>query len=51
MSNMLTNIHDALLNSNFCDEGGNPIKPRIIKDSTHIAYVDKGDRMTVSYLI
>jgi hypothetical protein len=29
---MLTNIFDALLNSNFRDELGNPVKPRSIKD-------------------
>jgi hypothetical protein len=44
---MLTNIHDALADSNFCNNNRKAIKPQIVADSKCcMVYVDKGDRMT-----
>ena len=49
---MLTNIHNAPVEGNFCNEGGKTIKPQIVKDyNLHMGYVDKGDRMANSYFI
>jgi len=49
---MLTNIHNAPAEGNFCSEGGKAIKPQIVKDyNHHMGYVDKGDRMANSYSI
>jgi len=43
---MLTHIHNAPAESNFCNEGGKAIKPQTVKDyNHHMGYVDKGDRM------
>ena len=47
---MLTNIHNAPAEGNFCNEGGKAIKLQIVKDyNLHMGYVDKGDRMANSY--
>ena len=49
---ILTNIHDAPAEGNFCDNNGKAIKPQIVADyNRHLDYVDKGDRMTNSYSI
>jgi len=49
---MLTNIHSAPAEGNFCNEGGKAIKPQIVMDyNHHMGYVDKGDRMANSYSI
>ena len=49
---MLTNIHDAPAEGNFCDGNGKAIKPQIVADySRHMGFVDKGDRMANSYSI
>jgi len=49
---MLTNIHSAPAEGNFCNEGGKAIKPQIVMDyNHHTGYVDKGDRMANSYSI
>ena len=46
---MLTNIHNAPAEGNFCNEGGKAIKPQTVKDyNHHMGYVDKGDRMANS---
>ena len=46
---MLTNIHNAPEEGNFCNEGGKAIKPQTVKDyNHHMGYVDKGDRMANS---
>ena len=43
---MLTNIHSAPAEGNFCNEGGKAIKLQIVMDYNHrMGYVDKGDRM------
>ena len=47
---ILTNIHDAPAEGNFCDPNGKAIKPQIVADyNRHVSYVDKGDRMANSY--
>jgi len=49
---ILTNIHDAPAEGNFCDNDGKATKPQIVADyNRHMGYVDKGDRMTNSYSI
>ncbi len=49
---ILTNIHDAPAEGNFCDTNGKAIKPQIVADyNRHMGYVDKGDRMANSYSI
>ena len=49
---MLTNIHSAPAEDNFCNEGGKAIKPQIMMDyNNHMGYVDKGDKMANSYSI
>jgi hypothetical protein len=49
---MLTKIHDASAEGNFCIDGGKVIKPQIVMDyNRHMGYVDKGDRMANSYSI
>jgi len=49
---MLTNIHNAPAEGNFCNEGGKAIKPQNVMDyNHHMGYVDKGDRMANSYSI
>jgi len=47
---MLTNIHNAPAEGNFCNERGKAINPQIVMDyNHHMGYVNKGDRMTNSY--
>jgi len=47
---MLTNIHNAPAEGNFCNEGGKAIKPQIVMDyNHHMGYVDKGERIANSY--
>ena len=47
---MLTNIHNAPVEGNFCNERGKAIKPQIVMDYNHLmGCVDKGDRMANSY--
>jgi len=49
---ILTNIHDAPAEGNFCDSNGKAIKPQIVTDyNRHMGYVGKGDRMANSYSI
>ena len=49
---ILTNIHDAPIQGNFCDNNGMAIKPHIVADyNCHMGYIDKGDRMANSYYI
>jgi len=49
---ILTNIHDAPAEGNFCDTNGKAIKLQIVADyNRHMGYVDKGDRMANSYSI
>jgi hypothetical protein len=49
---ILTNIHDAAAEGNFCDNNGKAIKPQIVAYyNRHMGYVDKGDRMANSYSI
>jgi len=49
---MLTNIHSAPAEGNFCNEGRKAIKPQIVMDyNHHMGFVDKGDRMANSYFI
>jgi len=49
---MLTNIHNAPVEGNFCNEGGKAIKSQIVMDYNHpMGYVDKGDTMANSYSI
>lgn len=43
-SHMLLNIQEG----NFCNQQGNTMKPLIVEDKCHMAYVDKGDRMANS---
>ena len=41
---MLTNIHSAQAEGNFCNGGGKAIKLQIVMDyNHHMGYVDKGD--------
>jgi len=43
---MLTYIHNAPEEGNFCNEGGKAIKLHTVKDyNHHMGYVVKGDRM------
>ena len=43
---MLTNIHNAPAEGNFCSEGGTAIKLQFVMDYNHyMGYVDNGDRM------
>jgi hypothetical protein len=47
---MLTNIHNAPAEGNFCNERGKAIMPQIVMDyNHHMGYVDKGDRMANIY--
>ena len=49
---MLTNIHNAPVEDNFCSEGGKAIKQQILMDCNHrMGFVDKSDRMANSYSI
>jgi hypothetical protein len=49
---MLTNIHNAPAEGNFCDDNGKAIKPQIVAHYfRHMGYVNKGDRMANSYSI
>ena len=49
---MLTNIHSAPAEGNFCSGGGKAIKSQIVMDyNHHMGYVDKGDGMANSYAI
>jgi hypothetical protein len=49
---MLTDIHNAPAEGNYCNERGKAINPLIVVDyNRHMGYVDKGDRMTNSYSI
>jgi hypothetical protein len=46
---MLTNMHPAPKEGNYCDEYGNVIRPKIIEDyNQHMGYTDKRDRMANS---
>ena len=48
---ILTNIHDAPAEGNFCDNNGKAIKPQIVADYTpDMSCVDKGDGMANSSL-
>ena len=48
----LTNIRNAAVEGNFCNEWGKSIKPQIVTDYNHLmGYVEKGDRMASSYSI
>jgi len=50
--NILTIIHGAPAEGNFCYNYGKAIKPQIVADcNRHMGYVDKGDRMNNSYSI
>jgi hypothetical protein len=43
-------MHDPATNSNFCDEHGNAIKPKIIQDyNHHLGSMDREDRMVENY--
>jgi len=49
---MLTNIHNAPAEGNFCNERGRAIKPQTVMDyNHHVGYVNKSDRMANSYSI
>jgi hypothetical protein len=49
---ILTNIHDAPAEGNFCDTNGKAIKPQIVVDyNRHMGYVDNEDRIANSYSI
>jgi hypothetical protein len=49
---ILTNIHNAPAEGNFCDSDGKAIKPETVTlYSHHMGYVDKGDRMANTYSI
>jgi hypothetical protein len=49
---VLSNIHNAPAEGNFCNERGKAIKPQIVMDySHHMGYVNKGDRMANIYSI
>jgi len=49
---MLTNIHSAPAEGNFCSEGGKAIKLQIVMDyNHHMSFVDTGNRMANSYSI
>jgi len=49
---MLTNIHSAPAEGNFCNGGGKAIKPQIVMDyNHHMGSTDKGDRMANNYSI
>ena len=49
---ILTNMHNAPADGNFCDNNGTAIKPQIVADyNRHMGYVDNGDRMANSYSI
>jgi hypothetical protein len=42
---MLTNIHNAPAEGNFCNEKGKAIKLQIVMDyNHHMGYADKGDK-------
>jgi hypothetical protein len=46
---ILTNIHDAPAESNFCDTKGKALKPQIVRDyNHHMCYVDKEERMAIT---
>jgi hypothetical protein len=43
---ILTSIHGAPAEGNFCYNSGKAIKPQIVADyNRHMAYVDKGEKM------
>jgi len=49
---ILTNIHNAPAEDNFCDNNRKAIKLQNVADyNHHMGYVDKGDRMANSYSI
>ncbi|KAG8239258.1 hypothetical protein J437_LFUL010648 [Ladona fulva] len=49
---VLTNMHAAPAEGNFCNDQGRAIKPAIVEDyNRHMGYVDKSDRMANSYSI
>jgi len=51
-THILTNIHDPPSKGNFCDNNGKAIKPQIVAHyNRHMGYVDKGDRMAISYYV
>lgn len=50
--NLLTYMHPAPAEGNFCNEHDNAVKPKILQDwNKHVRYIDKSDRMTDSYSI
>jgi hypothetical protein len=47
---MLTNIHNAPVEGNYCNDRGKARKPQIVMEyNHHMGYVDKGNRLTNSY--
>jgi len=48
---MLMNIHGVTAECNFSSEEGEAIELQIVMDYNHMGYVDKCDRMAVSYSI
>jgi hypothetical protein len=49
---ILTNMHNAPAEGNFCDEQGYALKPLIVEEyNRHMGYVGKGDRMANSFSI
>ena len=48
---MLTNIHGVPAEGNFYSEEGKAIELQIVMDYNHMGYVDKCDRMGISYSI
>ena len=49
---MLTNMHDAPAEGNFCDGQGYALKPLIVEEyNHHMGYVYKSDRMANNYTI
>ena len=49
---MLTNIHNAPVEGNFCNERGRAIKPQIVMDyNHHMGYGDKGNSVANRYSV
>lgn len=44
-------IHDSPAKVNLCDERRKDPNPAIVNDKWHVGYVNKSDRMTISYSI
>ena len=44
---LLSNMHNAPAEGNFCDDNGNAVKSAIVEDSNqNMGYVDKSNRVT-----